>query len=62
MYRMRGSETEYKKIGTDTRSPFDDTDANLVAGVPELRKYRYVYIIDDVEVGMVLELSVMVLI
>lgn len=62
VYRMRGSETEYKKIGTDTRSPFDDTDPNLVAGVPELRKYKYVYFIDDVEVGMVLELSVMVLI
>ncbi|MBI5214470.1 MAG: hypothetical protein HY960_01815 [Ignavibacteriae bacterium] len=61
VYRMRGAETEWKKIETDLKSPFDDEDPNLVPGVPELRKYKYVYILDDIEVGIALELSVVVL-
>ncbi len=61
VYRMRGNETTWTKLDIDFKSPFDDEDANLVAGVPELRKYKYVYLLDDVEVGTALELSVVVL-
>jgi hypothetical protein len=61
IYRMRGNETGWTKLETDFKSPYDDEDPNLVAGVPEQRKYKYVYILDDLEVGTALELSVVVL-
>ncbi len=59
--RKRGAETTWTKLDTDTKSPFDDEDPNLVAGVPEKRDYMYVYVLDGIEVGIPLELTVVVL-
>ncbi|MBI5215382.1 MAG: hypothetical protein HY960_06475 [Ignavibacteriae bacterium] len=61
IYSMRGVETTYTMLDRDTRSPFDDSRPNLVPGVPEQRKYKYVYFLNDEEVGLPLELSVVVM-
>jgi hypothetical protein len=47
----RGSETTFTPLGTDSISPYEDTRANLVAGVPEIRIYRMRYLLKDEEVG-----------
>ncbi|MBI5214592.1 MAG: hypothetical protein HY960_02445 [Ignavibacteriae bacterium] len=49
--RKRGNETTFSVIGRDMKSPFDDTDKNLVSDVPEIRIYRIRYILNDQLVG-----------
>jgi len=39
----RGTEVTWSELGTDARSPFTDTRANLVPTAPEVRLYRLVY-------------------
>jgi hypothetical protein len=47
----RGNETTFTTLGADSISPYEDTRANLVAGVPEIRIYRMRYLLKDEEVG-----------
>ena len=39
------------KIGTDLRSPFEDTRKNQHPGTPEIRYYRFRYIKNDIPIG-----------
>lgn len=39
-------------LDKDSKSPFGDTRPNLVAGQPELRRYRIIYLLDDEIVGL----------
>ncbi|MGB4775676.1 MAG: hypothetical protein WBP45_10910 [Daejeonella sp.] len=44
--------TDFEEIGTDMRSPFEDTRPNQVAGVIEMRYYRLRYIKNDELTGL----------
>ena len=47
----RGAETVYTLLDKDFKSPFEDVRPNLVAGQPEVRRYRMIYLLDDAVVG-----------
>lgn len=47
----RGSETAWSVLGTYIRSPFVDTRAPLIAGQPEVRNYRMVYVVGNDQTG-----------
>lgn len=49
---MRGTETAFSFLDKDYKSPFPDMRPNLVAGVPEVRRYRMIYLLDDQVVGV----------
>lgn len=48
---QRGQETVWTSLGTDLRSPYDDTRAPLQLGVPEPRRYRLRYLKGDTPTG-----------
>jgi hypothetical protein len=48
---MRGAETTFNFLDKDYKSPFPDLRPNLVAGQPEVRRYRMFYLLDDEIVG-----------
>ncbi len=59
--RQRGNETEFSHLADDRESPYYDTGANLVAGQPETRKYRALYLDGDDTIGQwsdILEVTV----
>ncbi len=47
----RGTETVFIFLDKDFKSPFEDTRPNLVAGQPEVRRYRMIYLLNDAVVG-----------
>lgn len=49
--RKRGNETTFSFFDKDDRSPCDDKQPNLVAGVPEVRVYRAMYLLRGEPVG-----------
>lgn len=52
IYSKRGAETTYTFLARDTEAPYVDTRALLVAGQPEQRTYRAIYVgPGDEEVG-----------
>ncbi len=48
---QRGTETGFTFLDKDFKSPFVDLRPNLVAGQPEKRRYRMIYLLDDAVVG-----------
>jgi hypothetical protein len=52
LYCKRGAEADVSFLARDTESPYIDTRALLVAGKPELREYKGVYVQNGVEVGV----------
>lgn len=48
---QRGAETSPSFLDKDFKSPFPDMRPNLVAGQPEKRRYRMMYLLDDEPVG-----------
>ncbi|HMU39209.1 MAG TPA: hypothetical protein PKE31_09375 [Pseudomonadota bacterium] len=50
VYGQRGSETEWRFLGRDNRSPYDDVRPLGTPGVPEERRYRVIGVVDDTEV------------
>ena len=48
---QRGSEVDWTVLASDYFSPFIDTRAPLVAGQPEVRRYRIRYLVGDEAVG-----------
>ncbi len=54
--RLRGT-AAWTKIGVDTTSPFDDTRALAVAGVPEAREYMAQGVLNDVEIGVASDIA-----
>jgi hypothetical protein len=48
----RGAETTFSLLDKDFKSPFEDLRPNLVAGQPEVRRYRMIYLLDDAVVGI----------
>lgn len=52
LYTQRGSETAWTFLTRDTNSPYVDNRALLVAGQPELRRYRAKYLTGDEEIGL----------
>lgn len=48
---QRAGETVWTVLGTDTSSPYLDSRPALVAGQPEVRRYRVRYVINDVPLG-----------
>ena len=48
---QRGAETTMMFLDKDFKSPFPDMRPNLVAGQPEKRRYRMIYLLDDEVVG-----------
>jgi hypothetical protein len=51
IYSQRGDETEWKLLTRDLRPPAFDERPLLVAGKPELRRYRCRYVVRDEEIG-----------
>jgi hypothetical protein len=49
---QRGSEVDWTPMGTDRFAPWIDTRAPLVAGQPEVRRYRIRYLDGDDPVGL----------
>ena len=52
LYSRRGAETAFTFLARDTASPYIDNRLPLVAGQPELRHYKAMYVLDDDEVGL----------
>lgn len=48
---QRGTEMTFTLLDKDFKSPFVDMRPNLVAGQPEVRRYRMIYLLDDAVVG-----------
>lgn len=48
---QRGTETTFILLDKDFKSPFEDFRPPLVAGQPEKRHYRMIYLLDDESVG-----------
>lgn len=48
---QRAGETTWTVLGTDSSSPYLDSRAPLVAGQPEVRRYRVQYLVNDIPVG-----------
>jgi hypothetical protein len=51
LYSKRGNETGFTFLARDTSSPYVDNRPLLVAGQPELRRYKCVYVSADAEIG-----------
>lgn len=52
LYSRRGAETAFTFLARDTASPYVDNRLPLVAGQPEQRHYKAMYVLDDDEVGL----------
>jgi len=52
LYSRRGTETAFTFLARDTASPYIDNRLPLVAGQPEQRHYKAMYVLDDDEVGL----------
>jgi hypothetical protein len=51
IYSQRDGDTDFKLLSRDTHSPYMDNRPLLVAGKPELRQYKAIFIVDDQEVS-----------
>lgn len=51
IYSQRDGDTDFKLLGRDSHPPFVDTRPLLVAGKPELRQYRAIFVVGDQEVS-----------
>ena len=51
IYGQRDGDAGFVFLARDTSSPYIDNRPCLVAGKPELRRYKAIYILDDQEVG-----------
>lgn len=51
VYRMITGHENWKSLGTDYHSPFIDTQPLKTPGVPEIRRYKMVAIVDDKHFG-----------
>ena len=51
IYSERDGDTAFKLLSRDTHSPYVDNRPTLVAGKPELRQYKAIFVVDDHEVS-----------
>ena len=51
IYSQRDGDTDFKLLSRDTHSPYVDNRPMLVAGKPELRQYRAIFVVADQEVS-----------
>jgi hypothetical protein len=51
IYSQREGDAAFVFLARDTSSPYVDNRPCLVAGKPELRKYKAIFVIEDAEVG-----------
>jgi len=51
IYSQRDGDTGFVYLARDTSSPYVDNRPLLVAGKPETRKYKAIYVVDDAEIG-----------
>jgi hypothetical protein len=51
IYSQRDGDTDFKLLSRDTHSPYVDNRPMLVAGKPELRQYRAIFVVGDQEVS-----------
>jgi len=52
IYSRRDGDTDFKFLARDTVPPYLDNRPMLVAGKPELRDYKAVYVVSDAEIGL----------
>lgn len=52
IYSQRDGDSGFVFLARDTASPYVDNRALLVAGKPEVRKYRAIYVVNDAEIGL----------
>ncbi len=52
LYCQREGDAGFVFLARDTASPYVDNRPLLVAGKPEVRKYRGIYVVNDNEVGL----------
>jgi len=52
IYSRRDGDTEFKFLARDTVPPYVDNRPMLVAGKPELREYKAVFVVADQEVSL----------
>lgn len=51
VYLRRAGDSDWRLLGRDTHSPYDDSTPLLKPGVPEGREYRVIGVVKDLEVG-----------
>ncbi|MBI2927415.1 MAG: hypothetical protein HYY24_17095 [Verrucomicrobia bacterium] len=51
IYSQREGDAAFVFLARDTATPYVDNRACLVAGKPETRKYKAIFVIDDAEIG-----------
>ena len=52
LYSQREGESGFAFLARDTASPYVDNRPLAVAGKPEVRKYRAIYVVNDAETGI----------
>lgn len=51
IYSRREGEAAFSFLARDTASPYVDNRPLAVAGKPEVREYKAVYVLNDAEIG-----------
>lgn len=51
IYGKRDGDADYVFLAHDTSAPYVDNRALLVAGKPEVRRYKAIYVLNDAEIG-----------
>ena len=59
LYCKRGAETEFTLLTTISKASYTDLRANLIAGQPETRNYQAWYVVNDVVVGLISDVTTM---
>ncbi|MEW6160215.1 MAG: hypothetical protein AB1813_22510 [Verrucomicrobiota bacterium] len=60
IYSRRDTETQFTFLARDTFAPYNDNRPCLVAGKPEMREYRAIYLQGDEEVGQFSDVLIVV--
>ena len=59
LYCKRGAETTFTLLATISKASYTDLRANLIAGQPETRNYQAWYVVNDVVVGLISDVTTM---
>ena len=52
LYSKRDGDVDFVFLARDTQTPYVDNRPLKVAGKPEMREYKAVYVQDDAEIGL----------
>ena len=60
IYSRRAGDADFAFLARDTNAPYVDNRPCLVAGKPETREFKAIYVVGDAEVGQASDILVLV--